>query len=81
MQPDAQKPTKLMSADRPTQSGTNQVPQEATPGNGASKNSRSDESALIDLYRDITQEDESQARNVLMFVIHDDEEANARGPN
>ena len=70
-----------MSADRPTQSGTNQAPEEAFPGNVATKNSLSDESALVNLYRDITQENESQARNVLMFVVRDDEEANVRRPN
>jgi hypothetical protein len=70
-----------MSADRPTQSGTNQAPQKALPGDVATKKSLNDESALVNLYRDITQENESQARNVLMFVIDDDEEANTRRPN
>lgn len=69
-----------MSADQPRQSETNQKHQEALPGNVPIKNALSEESALINLYRNITQEDESQARNVLMFVVRDDEEANAR-PN
>jgi hypothetical protein len=70
-----------MSTDQPRQSGTNQTPQEASSGNVDIKNPLSEESALVSLYRNITQETESQARNVLMFVVRDDEEANARQPN
>jgi hypothetical protein len=61
-----------MSADQPSQSGTNQTPQEAFPGNVAIKNPLSEELALINLYRNITQENESRARNVLMFIVRDD---------
>ena len=70
-----------MSTDQPRQSGTNQTPQEASRGNVDIENPLSEESALVSLYRNITQETESQARNVLMFVVRDDEEANARQPN
>jgi hypothetical protein len=70
-----------MSADQPGQSGTNQAPKEAFPGNGSIKNPLSEESYLVNLYRNITQENESQARNVLMFVVGDDEETNPHRPN
>jgi len=70
-----------MSADQPRQSGTNPTPPEASPGDVDIKNPLSEESALISLYRTITQENESQARNVLMFVVRDVEEASARRPN
>jgi hypothetical protein len=70
-----------MSTDQPGQSGTNQTPQEASSGNVDSKNPLSEESALVNLYRNITQETESQARNVLMFVAPDEQEADARRPN
>jgi len=70
-----------MSTDQPRQSGTNQTPQEAIPDDVAIKSPLSEESRLVNLYRNITQENESQARNVLMFVVRDDEEGNARRPN
>lgn len=70
-----------MSTNQSSQSGTNQTPQEAFPGNVAIKNPLSEEAALVNLYRNITQANESQARNVLMFVVREDEEANARRPN
>lgn len=70
-----------MSADHPRQFGTNPTPPEASPGNVDIKNPLTEESALVNLYRNITQETESQARNVLMFVVRDDEEANAHQPN
>lgn len=70
-----------MSTEQPRQSGTNPTLQGAIPGDVAIKSPLSDESTLVNLYRNITQENESQARNVLMFVVRDDEEANARRPN
>lgn len=70
-----------MSTEQPGQSATNLTPQAVIPGGAAIKSPQSEESTLVNLYRNITQESESQARNVLMFVVRDDEETNARGPN
>ena len=67
-----------MSANQLRQIETNQTPQQAPPGNDAVKNALSDESALVDLYQNITQENESQARSVFMFVVHDNEDSTAR---
>ena len=67
-----------MSADQLKQTKNNQKPQPVLPGNGAVKNPLSDESALLHLYRDITQENESQARSVFMFVARDHEDSDAR---
>jgi hypothetical protein len=60
-----------MSANQLKQSEPIQPPTQARPGNGAW-----DESALIDLYRNITQENELQARSVFMFVVRANEEPN-----
>jgi hypothetical protein len=70
-----------MSADQPRQSGTKQTPQDAFPGHVALKNPLREESELVNLYRHITQASESQAKNVLMFVIHDKENSGAGPPN
>ena len=58
--------------DRPMQSRTDQRLLESLPGKIA--NSVSEEPTLINLYRNITKENESQARNVLMFVVRDDKD-------
>ena len=54
------------------------MPRGASAGDVAVKSPLSEESTLVKLYQTITQENESQARNVLMFVVRDDEEAHER---
>lgn len=68
-----------MSPDQPKQSGTARAPRDGSPGNGAITNPLREEPELVDLYRSITQENESQARNVLMFVVGDDEKFSSPG--
>jgi hypothetical protein len=65
-----------MSANPLKETGANQTPQQALPGNGTLKNRRSDESAFVNLYSELTEQDESQARSTFMFVICDNEESN-----
>ena len=67
-----------MSANQLRQIETTQTPQQAPPGNGVVKNALSDESALVNLYQNITQENESQARSVFMFVVRDNEDSTVR---
>ena len=64
-----------MSTDRLKGSGATQAAQQALPGNATLKNQKTDESALVNLYMEITQETEAQARSVFMFVISDNEES------
>jgi hypothetical protein len=45
----------------------------AVPENGPLKKSSSSEPTLVELYKELTGENETQARNVLMFVIGEDE--------
>jgi len=70
-----------MSANQLRQIEINQTPQQAPPGNGAVKNAPSDESALVALYQNITQENESQARSAFMLVVHDNDDSTARKPD
>jgi hypothetical protein len=70
-----------MSADRSQQSRAKPRPRETIPGTTAFKSPMGKESSLVNLYRNITQENESQAKNVLMFVIRDEEKSNVHGPN
>ena len=62
-----------MNSDRPKQTSVNGAPQQAL-GNGTLTDSQNDEPALVNLYIELTGEDESQARNTFMFVIGDDRE-------
>jgi hypothetical protein len=43
-------------------------------------NRHRDERALVNLYRELTGENESQARSAFMFVICDNEESSAHPP-
>jgi hypothetical protein len=53
-----------MNSDRP----------KSTSVNGAPTDLQNREPALVNLYEELTGEDESQARNTFMFVIGDNEE-------
>lgn len=75
------RPTKPMSADQLKQAGNNQTARETFPVNLPLPDPPDGEPDLVNLYRQITQENESQARNVLMFVVPDEEERSPRPPN
>ena len=63
-----------MISDELKQTGVNRTPQQEFPGNGTLKDLQNDERALVNLYIELTGEDESQARSTFMFVIRDNEE-------
>lgn len=65
----------------PRQSGNSQGTLKALPDGIAIKRPLREESELVKLYRNITQEDESRARNVLMFVMGDEEKDEAGRPD
>ncbi len=70
-----------MNAHWPRHSGNSRGALKAPPGGIAIKRPLREESELVKLYRNITQEDESQARNVLMFVMGDEEKDEAGRPD
>jgi len=63
-----------MSSDRPNSTSVNGAPPQTLPGNGALTDLQNREPALVNLYEELTGEDESQARNTFMFVIGDKQE-------
>lgn len=65
-----------MNSDRPKETSVNGSSHQALRGNGALTDLQNDEPALVNLYIELTGEDESQARNTFMFVIGDIEESN-----
>lgn len=67
-----------MNSDRPNSTNVNGAPQQTLPGNGAPTDLQNREPALVNLYEELTGEDESQARNTFMFVISDNEEPRNR---
>jgi len=59
-----------MNSDRLNQTSVNGAPHQAL-GNSAPTDLQNRESALENLYMELTGEDESQARNAFIFVIGD----------
>ena len=64
-----------MSTGQPDQTAVRQTAQPSAPGNGAPSDGHRDERSLVKLYMDLTDESESNARNVLMFVSRGNEES------
>ena len=67
-----------MNAEQPKERRTNQTPQKVPDGTSAHANSQDKEPTLVNLYRELTGKDESQARSTFMHVVRDDEEFGAR---
>ena len=65
-----------MNSDRQKETSVNGTPHRALRGNGTLTDLQNREPALVNLYEELTGEDESQARNTFMFVIGDNEEFN-----
>ena len=70
-----------MSANQPQETGTSQTSPQALPGNAPGNNPQNHEHTLVNLYKEITQEDESQARSTFMFVTRETEESSPTTPN
>ena len=62
-----------MNSDRPNPTSVNGAPQQTLPGNGVPTDLQNREPALVNLYIELTGEDESQARNTFMFVVGDND--------
>lgn len=60
-----------MNADQPGQDGANHTPQDL----------QNQETSLINLYEELTGEDESQARSTFMYVLGDDATSNPQPNN
>ena len=67
-----------MNAEQPKERRTNQTPQKVPDWPSALANSQDQEPTLVNLYRELTGKDESQARSTFMHVVRDDEEFGAR---
>lgn len=70
-----------MSASQPNKTGLTPMPQPVVFADDALHDPRCDEPPLVKLYMELTGENESQARNVFMFVNHDNGESSARPPD
>ena len=70
-----------MSTGQPDQTAVKLSPQPSVPGDGAPNDGHRDERSLVKLYMDLTDECESNARNVLMFVSRGNEESKTRRPD
>ena len=61
-----------MTADQPKQNSLSQAPLHVLPANIALTDSLSREPALVNLFSELTGENDSQARSAFMFVIRED---------
>jgi len=62
-----------MNSDQQDPTSVNGAPQQTLHGNGTPTDLQNHEPALVNLYIELTGEDESQARNTFIFVIGDNE--------
>jgi hypothetical protein len=70
-----------MSVSQSDQNSVSRTPQPSLRESGATKERQHDEQSLIKLYMELTGENESHARGVLMFVLPDGEEVKTRNPD
>lgn len=62
-----------MNTEQPTERTVNQKPQKVPDGLSALANPENQEPDLVNLYRELTGQDESQARSTFMRVVREDE--------
>ena len=63
-----------MSSDRPQQTSVNRAPHEEPAGAKTITDSQTQESALVQLFQELTGENESQARSAFMYAVGDKQE-------